>query len=60
MFSQETIVYEVGIYNQGIKVIIHYGLLEIYPNKDDGLVKTMSATFLRHITKLCILECAQK
>ena len=40
-------------------------VLEIYPNKDDGLVrvaqvKTKSGTFLRPITKLCVLECAQK
>ena len=40
-------------------------VLEIYPNKDDGLVhiaqvKTKSGTFLRPTTKLCILECAQK
>ena len=39
-------------------------VLEIYPNKDDGLVrvaqvKTKSGTFLRPITKLCVLECAQ-
>ena len=40
-------------------------VLKIYPNKDDGLVhvaqvKTKSGTFLRPITKLCVLECAQK
>ena len=40
-------------------------VLEIYPNKDEGLVrvaqvKTKSRTFLRPITKLCVLECAQK
>ena len=38
-------------------------VLQIYPNKDDRLVhvvqvKTKSGTFLRPITKLCILECA--
>ena len=38
---------------------------EIYPNKDGGIVrgrqaKTKSETFLRPITKLCVLECAQK
>ena len=36
-------------------------VLEIYLNKDDGLVrvaqvKTKSGTFLRPITKLCVLE----
>ena len=35
------------------------------PDKDDGLVrvaqvKTKSRTFLRPITKLCVLECAHK
>ena len=40
-------------------------VLTVYPNKDDGLVrfaqvKTKSGTFLRLITKLCVLECAQK
>ena len=40
-------------------------VLEIYPNKDDGLVrvaqvKTKSGTFLRPVIKLCVLECAQK
>ena len=40
-------------------------VLEIYPNKDDGLVrvaqvKTKWGTFLRPVTKLCVLECAQK
>ena len=40
-------------------------VLKIYPNKDDGLVrvaqvKTKSGTFLRPITKLCVLEGAQK
>ena len=40
-------------------------VLEIYPNKDEGLVrvaqvKTKSGTFRRPITKLCVLECAQK
>ena len=38
---------------------------EIYLNKDGGLMrvaqlKTKSGTFLRRITKLCVLECAQK
>ena len=40
-------------------------VMEIYPNKDNGLVrvaqvKTKSGTFLRPITKLCVLESAQK
>ena len=39
-------------------------VLEIYPNNDDGRVrvaqvKTKSGTFLRPITKLCVIECAQ-
>ena len=44
----------------------HLGrVLEIYPNKDDncvqvGQVKTKSGTFLRSISKLCVLECTQK
>ena len=40
-------------------------VLEIYPNKDDkyvrvAQVKIKSGTFLRPISKLCVLECAQK
>ena len=40
-------------------------VLEIYLNKVDGLVhvaqvKTKLGTFLRPITKLCVLECARK
>jgi len=40
-------------------------ILETYPNKDDGLVRvakvnTKSGTFLRPVTKLCVLECVQK
>ena len=40
-------------------------ILETYLNKDEGLVrvakvKTKSGTFFRPVTKLCVLECAQK